>query len=513
MRQKRKTNIEVWQGPLLPFAADRLAGRAARQVLLHMCYRRAGLPVPNELRDPLAPARMLFNVLPDLAPALASLLCPAAGDDPDGVNDDAGPAPAPDPVEPHLIEVPDLLLGTSGTTAQFALLGRTVAPDGTVTHPAAEPVYLDTNGCEFFAVSGANGSGKSSGLGVLIENHMLHMRGISKLQRKRCTVIFVLHSANRELLAAVQPNTQPDAVQRLATIYGTRPQPMSGLHRWVLPSVLQEAQLQSPSIPVSPIVFSPGQLDARSWELLMGLEDHAGSLYVRTAMKILSELREQVTVERLRQAMNQRKLPTHVRALFEQHLDLAQRFLSDGAPPLPLVKEGQIVLVEIRDSWLKLEGRVVLASVLLELIVRQAQEQGVPLLIGFEECHNVLGQTKLDQHVDTLIRERRGLSLSLALLGLDMLKLPARTLALASFQLLGRNSSEENLQHYIKADPRWRHIPRTWLVDLLPGQFFLLAMGGRFGRGLEHFTERPRRVAFRDRVSQHGGDTRTAVPA
>jgi len=84
-----------------------------------------------------------------------------------------------------------------------------MGPDNSATGPRSEPVYLDTNGYEFFSLSGTSGCGKSTTLGDIIEAHALPMDNISVLRRGRCVVVFVLHNNNREILAGIRPTPTP----------------------------------------------------------------------------------------------------------------------------------------------------------------------------------------------------------------------------------------------------------------------------------------------------------------
>ena len=76
----------------------------------------------------------------------------------------------------------------------------------------------------------------------------------------------------------------------------------------------------------------------------------------------------------------------------------------------------------------------------------------------------------------------------------------------------GGTSLLANMGKELKEDePDWNDVDIRKLAALPEGRVYLLGTGGRFAPGLEHFPDRPRLIDIRDRVSQHGGHTRTVV--
>jgi hypothetical protein len=493
-----------------PFTPDPALQYALPRFRVLLALRRAGLKPDPTFGDFAAHARVVFFHFPWLQEPLTALWPkrpkpPPSGPDPSHFSGPEDDSPGQE------LPTPDILVGTSGTTTQFGLLGRTVAPDGSWNGPRSESVFHDTNGTEFYTISGANGSGKTSSLAVIIENGSIRIRNLNRLRRPSCTVLFVLHNNNREILDGRVPNSDPRAVRELLTVHGAAPRALPNLKRLVLPKLLNEALREYPGIPTLPAWLPPGQLGARGFELAMGLSAHRDTRYASTTMRFLAELRQNASLAGIRELADANGVQGKVRLTLDEHLELGAHFIKDDAADLDVIEEGAVIVVEIRDPWLTDEKRVILATVLLDVLQKQAYRKGIHVLFAFDEAHHILRSQVLLQALEVLIKERRHLKLSVALLGLDMIKLPEELLALASIMLIHRSPSEENLKHHGRAHPRWR-LANAMRMSLLPeGQAYLLTTGGKFARGLEHFMERPRILQVRDRVSQHGGNTKTVV--
>ncbi len=128
-----------------------------------------------------------------------------------------------------------------------------------------------------------------------------------------------------------------------------------------------------------------------------------------------------------------------------------------------------------------------------------------------EEAHHVLRCAILLRQIEVLIKERRALRSSVILAGQDMLALPAELLSLSGLMVMHRNPSGDNLRHYVKAHPKWRYADLERVAGLPDGRVYALSTSGLYLPEMQHFMDRPRPVDIRDRVSQHGGHTRTVV--
>ncbi len=301
-------------------------------------------------------------------------------------------------------------------------------------------------------------------------------------------------------------------MRQLIEVHKTLPQGFSSLSRMVVPDLLMEAQRLATGLPTFPTFFHPSDLRAREWGYMLELQAHQGTQYARTAFSILADLRDGVTLAGIRQRAAAEQLQPQTRLLFDKHLELGGRFIKDKERfPAHLIKEGAVIIVEVRDRWLREEQRVVLASVILEVILRIAREKGLHVVFGFDEAHHVLRSPVLLSQIEEMIKERRHFGCSVVLSGLDMLALPESLLALAGLMIMHRNTSEANLKHHMRAHPRWREADPRLLAGLPPGRVLALATAGMFSPGLEVFLNRPRLLDIRDRVSKHGGHTRTVV--
>jgi hypothetical protein len=448
------------------------------------------------------------DVPPRLRPGIT------AGPPPDLPGD---PPPPPDDGPPRIagvhpaIERPDLILGTSGTARQWGLLGRAVPYQQPRNGPGSEPVYQDTDGAEFIVIVGDIGTGKTSTKDVIKENATTRIQGINHLTHPHCSIEVRIHDDDEDPLRSCRPTQDPAAIRELWRTSGARPQGLPTIH--VVAGEPAPGQLVYPEVPTYPLLFDPGRLGAKGWARCLGFEEHHQTRYARVGQNILLGLRENVTVERLRQAVEGSRLPPHLRDLFNERLDLGARFLdpTPGRCFTQLLAPGRHIVLEVRDRWLKQSQREMLISLFLEVVVARAYEYGVPLLVTLDEGHVIMQCKMLCGQVEWLIKHRRHTGASLCYCDQGLEYMPYSTLGQASLVIVHQTASGEPLHHLQKAQTKWAAIKKQQVAGLIRGRALVSAAGGTFSPESAHFIEVPRYIDIRRRVSAHGGETRTAT--
>jgi hypothetical protein len=209
---------------------DRLLGEGMRRLVSEE-PAEPGMPEPS-LRDVMADEPTWDSVQSTFGAAGGTAKTSAPSRPPQPTPDRRRPtreveqpvvvAPAvPEPAEASTSEAEEtaapefsVLLGDSGATGQFGLLGVVAAEEW-------RRVALDLNGCNTISVFGVQGGGKSYTLGSVLEMAVQRIAGVNLLPRPLAAVVFHYHQTQDyppEFVSMVHPNGDPAQVQALAKL-------------------------------------------------------------------------------------------------------------------------------------------------------------------------------------------------------------------------------------------------------------------------------------------------------
>ncbi|MEM8723687.1 MAG: hypothetical protein AAGE84_31155 [Cyanobacteria bacterium P01_G01_bin.39] len=87
-------------------------------------------------------------------------------------------------------------------------------------------------------------------------------------------------------------------------------------------SEVKNRQQEYPNIEVKPITFATSELKATHWKFLMGALG-SQNIYMRSFKRILKNLRGNITLETLREAINNLNLAGNLQNLATSRLDFA----------------------------------------------------------------------------------------------------------------------------------------------------------------------------------------------
>lgn len=395
---------------------------------------------------------------------------------------------------------PEILLGSTEVTPQFGLLGRF----------ANARVAVDLTGCNTISLFGVQGFGKSYTLGVIAEMGAQRMQGINTLTTPLATVLFHYHKSDAyepEFLAATAPNNKAREVERLLAEYQAKPAGLRDLILLVPEGKLEQRRRDYPEIDVCSIKFSSTELGADSWKFLLGAFGN-DSFYIRQMVAIMRRYRDRLTLDALRQEIQDADLPPATRRLAEDRIALAEPYIDDQADLRSLLQPGRTIIVDLRDEWLEKEDALGLFVVIMKTF-SQAKYGGKEFnkLMVFDEAHKYITESELIGQVVEIIREMRHQATSVVIASQDPLSVPRSVIELTSLLVLHRMTSPQWLKHLKSAISSLDNLTETQVSTLAPGEALVWAQRSTDVR----FTQRPQKILVRPRVTRHGGGTKTAV--
>ena len=410
---------------------------------------------------------------------------------------EATPDPPPEPAEGPPFQI---LLGASEASPQYGILGET----------NGKTVAIDLNQPHVISLFGVQGGGKSYTLGSLVELATLPLSQLNRLPQPYATVIFH-YSASMdyapEFTSMAQENTEADQLKLLKERYGAEPKALADIVMLVPADKLEERRLEYPNIQVKPLKFSSSELQINHWRFLMGAVGN-NALYVQQIGRLLKQLRNELSLDKLRSALQNTPLSDPVRDMARQRLELAADFIADGEDLGSLLRPGRLLIVDLRDEFIEKDQAMGLFLVMLQLFGDQSF-QGRPLqkLVVLDEAHKYIKNPDLVTGLIELVREMRHKELSLLVASQDPPSVPQALIELSTEILLHRFNSPSWLRHIQKANAALAGLTPEQLAQLSTGEAWVWS-----GKSTDPaFSKGAQKVLCRPRASRHGGATRTAV--
>jgi len=395
---------------------------------------------------------------------------------------------------------PDILLGVSEGSPQFGILGKVMG----------RTVALDLNQTHTISLFGVQGGGKSYTLGSIIEMASLPLPGINVLPQPLATVLFHYSQTQDykpEFTSMNRPNGDARSIELLAAEYGARPGALKDIVLLVPEAKLEARCAEYPDIRVIPLKFASRELQASHWRFLMGAVGNQAT-YIRKLNQIMRGIRDDLTVARLREAVEHAGFPENLRDLASLRLDLASEFIDDAARLSEIVRPGRLVIVDLRDEFIEKEQALGLFVVLLQIFA-DATVAGKPFnkLVVFDEAHKYIDDGDLVAGLVSVVREMRHKGTSVLVASQDPPSVPVALIELSTQIILHRFNSPKWLNHLQKANAALLSLDVRQLARLEPGQAFVWSSKST----TPSFSQAAVKCLCRPRATRHGGETRTAV--
>lgn len=387
---------------------------------------------------------------------------------------------------------------------QFGLLGYTI--------DRRRPIALNLNDPQCLTVVGQPGAGKSYTLGVISEMTVAACRSINYLPQQLCTVFFHYSDSEfypPEMLAQVLPNDHPQQVKELQEQWEAQPVGCTDLICLAPPAMLERRRQEFPHIRYEPLALdAQNEIQASHWRILMGAvgDRSLPVIVIKNCIRDLA-MRDQLSLETLRDAIRESQLPEIDKKIALIRLDTAAKFLG-SAGISQHVKPGRTIVVDLRDEYLEKSEVFGLLMTCLQIFA-SADYQGKPInkLVIFDEAHQYMSDPDLIECMVGLIRVMRHKRTMLCFASQDPISLPQRVLELSTQIIMHKMVSPLWLKHIQSVNPAIESIKPIDVMMLESGQAFVWSQKASEA----YFMERAVKVKIRPRFSKHGGFTKSAV--
>ena len=394
----------------------------------------------------------------------------------------------------------DSILGVTGNSPQYGLLGEA----------SGRKVALDLNQTHTISLFGVQGGGKSYTLGSVVEMACMPIEGVNELPHPLAGVIFHYSSTldyKPEFTSMASPNSGDAEVAELRAHYGAAPQALADLVILTPAAKVDERRAEYPGIEVMPIAFAASELKASHWKFLMGAVG-SQSMYIRQLALIMKKLRGDLTLDALRQGVQDSTLSDYLKELALLRLRFAEEYIDDAHRLTDILRPGRLVIVDLRDELIEKDEALGLFVVLLQMFAETTyQGRLFNKLVVFDEAHKYIGSPDLVAGLVEVVREMRHKGTSILVASQDPPSVPTSLIELSTQIILHKFNSPAWLKHIQKANAALDALTSTKLASLGPGDAYVWsskAADDAFIRGAV-------KVRCRPRVTQHGGGTKTAV--
>jgi DNA phosphorothioation-dependent restriction protein DptH len=409
--------------------------------------------------------------------------------------DDVGADEAYSVVVPH-----DIVLGVNGDSIQFGLLGEV----------SGRKVALDLNHTHTISLFGVQGGGKSYTLGSVVEMATVHVPHINQLLKLLSTVIFHYSSTQDykpEFTSMITDNDDSKQLQMLKEHYGADPISLKDVVLLTPVDKLEQRKAEYPGIEVHALKFSSAELQAGHWKFLMGAVGNQAA-YIRQMTNIMRQNRQGLTLEGLKQSIENSRMSDSMKDLAMMRLDFAKQYIDDTLGVSNLIRPGRMIIVDLRDEFIEKDEALGLFVVLLQ-IFSEAKYQGETFnkLIVFDECHKYIDSPDLVKGLIEVVREMRHKGTSVMIASQDPPSVPVELIELSSQIILHKFNSPAWLKHIQKANSALNQLTPQKLASLQPGEAYVWSSKASDAE----FTRQAIKIQCRPRVTKHGGDTKTAV--
>ena len=410
--------------------------------------------------------------------------------------------PAEDTDRPSAGDRPDYdaVLGVTGSSPQFGLLGET----------SGRKIALDLNQTHTISLFGVQGGGKSYTVGSVVEMACMSVEGVNALPNPLAGVIFHYSSTldyRPEFTSMAAPNCGDAEVAALLDRYGASPQGLSDLVILAPAAKVEERRAEYPGIEVLPIAFAAAELKVSHWKFLMGAVG-SQSMYIRQLTLIMKKLRGELTLAALRQGVQDSGLSDYLKELALLRLEFAEDYIDDARRLTDILRPGHLVIVDLRDEFIDKDEALGLFVVLLQMFAETTyQGRRFNKLVVFDEAHKYIDSPDLVAGLVEVVREMRHKGTSIMVASQDPPSVPTSLIELSTQIILHKFNSPAWLKHIQKANSALDALTPAKLASIGPGEAYVWSSKSTD----DAFVRGAVKVQCRPRVTRHGGGTKTAV--
>lgn len=393
----------------------------------------------------------------------------------------------------------DVLLGSSSHSPQYGIIGEY----------AGRRIALDLNETHTISLFGVQGGGKSYTLGTVAEMASMPIKNINRLPRPLATIIFhysPTQDYRPEFTSMHRPNSEEWAIEALEKQFGAKPQAIEDVLLLVPKGKLDERRNDYPGIEVHPLCFSSKELQVGHWQFLMGAVGN--QLYMRQLKSIMRGLRNGMSLDGLRERIDNSSMSDTLKDLARLRLDIAAQYIEDETDLKSLIRPGRLVIVDLRDEFIEKDEALGLFVVLLQLFGdAKCEGQKFNKLVVFDEAHKYIDSTDLVSGLVEVVREMRHKGTSIMVASQDPPSVPLALVELSTQIILHRFNSPAWIKYIQKANASLHALTPEKMANLKQGEAYVWSSKATD----ESFCRDAMKIQCRPRITLHGGATRTAI--
>ena len=403
--------------------------------------------------------------------------------------------------QPLVVDVSyDIMLGVNADSPQYGLLGEV----------SGRIVALDLNHTHTMSLFGVQGGGKSYTLGMVIEMASMALKHINVLPSPLATVIFHYSPTQDyapEFTSMINANSVEEEIRILRERYKANPEALKDVLILTPSNKVDERRAEYPDIEVRPIAFSASELKTAHWKFLMGAIGNQ-SMYIRQINLIMRGLRNNLTLDSLRNSIEHSGLSDHLKELAFTRLRFASEYIDDSLQLQELIRPGRLIIVDLRDEYIEKDEALGLFVVMLQ-IFSEATFCGNAFnkLVVFDEAHKYIENADLVSGLVEVVREMRHKGTSIMVASQDPPSVPVSLIELSSQIIMHKFNSPAWLKHIQKANASLGELTSEKMSHLGAGEAYIWSSKASD----DSFTRSAIKIKCRPRVTLHGGGTKTAV--
>jgi hypothetical protein len=372
------------------------------------------------------------------------------------------------------------------------------------------PVAVSFAKPQCMVLLGYMGSGKSYGLGVLIENALLSVPNLSSHRSPLSVVAFNFRQnpeARFEYWGFRQPNSKPPEVAKLRSDYKAEPVGIEKLNVFGYGPELQRRRDEYRGVPTFPIQFRADELGAEHWEILMKPPSPQAE-YMDVVRDIIQRLfyQERLTLKSLeKHILTDERLSPVQRRKAETRLSFARRWLCDAREYewADVLAGGALNVFDLRMQTMTSSDALKLCLVLTDLVRRT--RNGVNKVVVFDEAHEYVGSKELVGELENAITQIRHDGLSFILASQFPDRIPATIFKYLLTRLVFKLPNLKAINYVRKAAPNLDGLSPQQVsnLDLEQGVCFVQTDGDC----TDSLLRVPQLLSIRPRCTLHGGET------
>jgi hypothetical protein len=357
---------------------------------------------------------------------------------------------------------------------------------------------------------GYMGSGKSYGLGVLIENALLPIPNISSHRSPLSVVAFNFRrnpEARFEYWGFRQPNSKPTEIAKLRSEYNAVPVGIERLNVFGYGPELQRRRAEYRNIPTFPIQFRADELGAEHWQILMKPPSPQAE-YMDVVRDIIQKLfyQERLTLKNLeKHIQTDERLSPMQRRKAETRLSFAKRWLCDERQYewSDVLTGGALNIFDLRMQTMTSSDALKLCLVITDLVRRT--KNGVNKVIVFDEAHEYVDSKELVGELENAITQIRHDGLSFILASQFPDRIPATIFKYLLTRFVFKTPNRKAIDCIRKAAPNLECLSPQQVsnLDLEQGVCFVQTDDDC----TDSLLKVPQLLAVRPRCTMHGGET------